>query len=99
VGAIFLERHRFGAARIDLRASALDLSVSSFRRARFAFAVEAADQLQRQPCTFVGRQAEDPGKHVGRGHVVNSTRQGCGCRQFLQEPGLQWDLLKRPRAT
>jgi hypothetical protein len=58
VGAVVVERHRLGGACLHLGRPALDFHVPGTGRIGIAFLVQAADQLERQLRTLLGRQQE-----------------------------------------
>jgi hypothetical protein len=69
VGAILVERHRFGRVAVDLVATTPDLGIPRFRGIGLGFAVKTADQLARQARSLLRWEAENVCKDVGGSHA------------------------------
>jgi hypothetical protein len=73
VHAILGERHRIGGVTVDLSTATFDLNVPCLRGAGLWFAVQTANQPERQARTLPRGEAKDVCKNVGRTHAKDST--------------------------
>lgn len=70
VAPVLVERHGIGRAGLDFGSTAFDLVIPGLCRVGIVLAVQAADQLERQLGTLLGREAKDLRQDIGCHNVV-----------------------------